>query len=375
MDRRRASRWRCAPNCCASTASCSSSPPCCRSTAEQIGALLEAARAEWTQVEPAIFGTLLERALDPVERHALGAHYTPRAYVERLVMPAVIEPLREDWANVQAAALLLAGEGKIEEARTTVRAFHHRLCETRVLDPACGSGNFLYVALEHMKRLEGEVLNQLEALGRQPVAGNRRAQRRPAPVPRPRTQPPRRRHRRTGAVDRLPAMAFPHPRQRPPAGAGAARLPQHRMPRRRARLRQGGIRARRARHPGQPLGRPHDEAAPGHRRGRARRDCPRAAGALRRRTEGRVAAGGFRGRQSAVHRHQAHAQRAGRRLHRGPARRLAGSARDPPTSSCTGGSTRRELTREGRLQRFGLITTNSLRQTFNRRVIERTCRA
>jgi hypothetical protein len=80
-------------------------------------------------------------------------------------MPTVIEPLRADWSSVQAAALLLAGEGRLDEARTTVRAFHHRLCETKVRHPACGSGNFLYVALEHMKRLEGEVLNQMEALG------------------------------------------------------------------------------------------------------------------------------------------------------------------------------------------------------------------
>jgi hypothetical protein len=58
----------------------------------QIELLLQAARADWKQVEPAIFGTLLERALDPDERHALGAHYTPRAYVERLVLPTIIEP-------------------------------------------------------------------------------------------------------------------------------------------------------------------------------------------------------------------------------------------------------------------------------------------
>ena len=69
--------------------------------------LLRAARANWTEVEPAIFGTLLERALDPTERHALGAHYTPRAYVERLVLPTVVEPLRADWANAQAAAIVL----------------------------------------------------------------------------------------------------------------------------------------------------------------------------------------------------------------------------------------------------------------------------
>jgi hypothetical protein len=142
---------------------------------QQIEGLLAAARASWKEVEPAIFGTLLERALDPTERHALGAHYTPRAYVERLVLPTVVEPLREQWADAQAAALLLANEAneltgrkrneKLREAREEIKRFHHRLCTVRVLDPACGSGNFLYVTLEHLKRLEGEVLNQYEALG------------------------------------------------------------------------------------------------------------------------------------------------------------------------------------------------------------------
>lgn len=145
-------------------------------TIAQIDLLIEAAKANWRKVEPAIFGTLLERALNPVERHALGAHYTPRAYVERLVLPTVLEPLRAEWANVQAAALVLVNEAveldskkqsdaKLAEARAEVRRFHHRLCTLRVLDPACGSGNFLYVTLEHLKRLEGEVFNQLDELG------------------------------------------------------------------------------------------------------------------------------------------------------------------------------------------------------------------
>ena len=134
-------------------------------TPVQIDQLIAAAKSNWREVEPAIFGTLLERALEPTERHALGAHYTPRAYVERLVLPTVVEPLRADWANVQAAAVVLATDGKLEEARAEVRKFHHQLCTVRVLDPACGSGNFLYVTLEHLKRLEGEVLNQLQALG------------------------------------------------------------------------------------------------------------------------------------------------------------------------------------------------------------------
>ena len=132
---------------------------------DQIDGLLRAASADWREVEPAIFGTLLERALGTEERHALGAHYTPRAYVERLVLPTIVQPLRADWADAQAAALLLANEGKLIEARAEVRRFHHQLCTARVLDPACGSGNFLYVTLEHLKRLEGEVRNQLQAFG------------------------------------------------------------------------------------------------------------------------------------------------------------------------------------------------------------------
>ena len=71
---------------------------------EEIGELLAAAKADWREVEPAIFGTLLEQALDEKERARLGAHYTPRAYVERLVVVTVIEPLRQEWARVQATA-------------------------------------------------------------------------------------------------------------------------------------------------------------------------------------------------------------------------------------------------------------------------------
>ena len=136
-------------------------------TQPQIGILLEAAKVDWKDVEPAIFGTLLERALDPKERHKLGAHYTPRAYVERLVIPTVMQPLREEWNDVQAAASLLFSQGKEKEARNTVNEFHKRLLKIRILDPACGSGNFLYVTLEHMKRLEGEVLQELASYGEQ----------------------------------------------------------------------------------------------------------------------------------------------------------------------------------------------------------------
>jgi hypothetical protein len=133
--------------------------------ARQLGLLIDAAKSNWKEVEPAIFGTLLERALSENERHRLGAHYTPRAYVERLVVPTIVGPLRYDWNSVQAAAVSLRNAGKSDEAIATVKSFHKQLCNTRILDPACGSGNFLYVSLEHLKRLEGEVLDTLHALG------------------------------------------------------------------------------------------------------------------------------------------------------------------------------------------------------------------
>lgn len=134
---------------------------------EEIGELAEAARANWREVEPAIFGTLLEQALSTTDRKRLGAHYTPRAYVERLVVATVIEPLREDWNRTLATVERQKAEGRDKEAITTVKAFHDGLCKLRVLDPACGTGNFLYVALELVKRLEGEVLEALAALGGQ----------------------------------------------------------------------------------------------------------------------------------------------------------------------------------------------------------------
>ncbi len=134
--------------------------------ADQLALLREAAGKDWRHVEPAIFGTLLERALGGEgERHKLGAHFTPRAYVERLVLPTIIEPLRAEWENVRVAAVARARAGNLDDARKEVIAFHDRLRSIRILDTACGSANFLYVALEHMKRLEGEVLDFAAGFG------------------------------------------------------------------------------------------------------------------------------------------------------------------------------------------------------------------
>ncbi len=133
--------------------------------ASEIRELHIAAGRDWRDVEPAIFGALLERALDERKRAELGAHYTPRAYVERLVVPTIIEPLRADWEAALAEAHALDEAGDRGGALDRIKEFHHALCTTRVLDPACGTGNFLYVSLELMKRLEGEALDALEGLG------------------------------------------------------------------------------------------------------------------------------------------------------------------------------------------------------------------
>ncbi|HEU0053314.1 MAG TPA: DNA methyltransferase [Longimicrobium sp.] len=142
--------------------------------ASDLAVLHEAAQADWRYVEPTIFGTLLTRALDPKERHRLGAEYTPREYVERVVRQTVDVPLRERWAPVQAHAAELAASKRKKDrdvALGELRAFHKWLRGLRFLDPACGSGNFLYVTLHTVKRLELEVLRAIEEITGNPELG------------------------------------------------------------------------------------------------------------------------------------------------------------------------------------------------------------
>jgi len=142
-------------------------------TREDLVILLEAAQADWSDVEPSIMGELLTRALDPHERHKLGAEYTPREYVERLVRPTVEEPIRERWTQVQAEVLQLQDKGKKaastqrkhkKQALESLRGFHDWLRSLRFLDPACGSGNFLYVTLNVVKGVELEVIRAIEEI-------------------------------------------------------------------------------------------------------------------------------------------------------------------------------------------------------------------
>ena len=141
---------------------------------EDLALLRDAAGRDWSDVEPTIFGTLLTRALDPVERHRLGAEYTPREYVERVVRQAVEVPIRDRWAPVLAEVLQLRESGKRKDRETAVsrlRDFHGWLRGLRFLDPACGSGNFLYVTLHTVKRIELEVIREIAELTGNPELG------------------------------------------------------------------------------------------------------------------------------------------------------------------------------------------------------------
>ncbi len=152
---------------------------------DEIDHLVAAAKLDWSAVDPSILGTLFERGMDPDKRSQLGAHYTSREDIETLIDPVVMQPLRREWAEAQRIAQNLLATGKREpkpsdspralegsalkkarsEALAVLRAFHERLCEVKVLDPACGSGNFLYVTLQKLKDLEKEVLVYLMDLG------------------------------------------------------------------------------------------------------------------------------------------------------------------------------------------------------------------
>lgn len=98
-------------------------------------------------------------------RTALGAFYTHPAYAEKVILPTVIEDLREQWAEIIRTVQLFASEGDFESARKTVREFHKTIASVRVLDRNCGSANFLSVALSHLKTLEAEVFSALHDLG------------------------------------------------------------------------------------------------------------------------------------------------------------------------------------------------------------------
>ena len=114
----------------------------------------EADALDWSHIEPAIFGTLFERIYNPDKRAQQGRHYTSRKDIETLVEPVVMMPLRRDWETVKSA---VQASDKHEDAKK-IQDLLDRLGDVRILDPACGSGNFLYVALNLLHSLEREVI-------------------------------------------------------------------------------------------------------------------------------------------------------------------------------------------------------------------------
>ncbi len=134
---------------------------------EDLGILRKASQLDWSRVEPAIFGTLFERILNEEKRAQLGAHYTRREDIMRVVEPVVMAPLRRRWAEVKAgaeqiaAAMQTASSGSRAKLRAQLEEKLHtwmdELAAVKILDPACGSGNFLYVALRLLLDLWHEV--------------------------------------------------------------------------------------------------------------------------------------------------------------------------------------------------------------------------
>ena len=122
--------------------------------AEGMGIMHSVSRLDWGSVEPAILGTLFERSLDPAKRAQLGAHYTSREDILRVVEPVLMAPLRREWETLREKT---GRETSLKKTERDLTGFAEKLRGQRVLDPACGSGNFLYVALKELLDLEKEV--------------------------------------------------------------------------------------------------------------------------------------------------------------------------------------------------------------------------
>lgn len=146
-------------------------------TSEEVNRLYDASRRDWRQVDPTIFGTLFETVIDPGKRWQLGAHYTPLVDILDVVEPVIMRPLRAEWEALRASLKpLLAvieeahqqqggglyaegglGQAQMDKAVDLLTAFQDRLATVQVLDPAMGSGNFLYVTMRLLLDLEAEV--------------------------------------------------------------------------------------------------------------------------------------------------------------------------------------------------------------------------
>jgi type II restriction/modification system DNA methylase subunit YeeA len=153
---------------------------------DDVGLLIAAGSLDWSQIDPSIFGTLFERFLDPEKRGQIGAHYTDSDKIMMIVEPVVLRPLREEWATIREKIAPIAEKAAAIRPKTQSRGdwqdadaaarrtrapaivlrdeFLQRLNTLRILDPACGSGNFLYLTLQGVKDIENRVVLECEAM-------------------------------------------------------------------------------------------------------------------------------------------------------------------------------------------------------------------
>lgn len=131
---------------------------------------------DWGAIKPSIFGTLFERGLDPSKRSQLGAHYTGEDDILLIVEPVLMAPLRREWETIKEDLLKIKQDeekepkGKKKTAlqkkiKDTLLTFADKIASIKVLDPACGSANFLYVALRLLLDLQNEVLSFSDSMG------------------------------------------------------------------------------------------------------------------------------------------------------------------------------------------------------------------
>ena len=147
-------------------------------TEDELKKLADAGEADWQFIQPSIMGTLFERALEPEQRSQLGAHYTSEADIKTLVEPVLMAPLRREWEELKSAGADVRRRDALPPThrrspqppnvgsyRAKLEAFQKKLAAVSVLDPACGSGNFLYVSLQLLLGLEKEAITYATQLG------------------------------------------------------------------------------------------------------------------------------------------------------------------------------------------------------------------
>jgi type II restriction/modification system DNA methylase subunit YeeA len=166
---------------------------------DEIQMVYDTAKKDWSDIDPSIMGTLFERGLDPGKKSQLGAHYTDRDMIMKIINPVIVEPLLREWEEVKekiteelekASAYEAFEKGSVKKGQTASKkelierakqataaknrakkafdGFKDRLKAFKVLDPACGSGNFLYLSLKALKDIEQQVNIYGEMIFQQP---------------------------------------------------------------------------------------------------------------------------------------------------------------------------------------------------------------